>query len=92
MKAIPADIRAAARHAFDEARTMSIYDTQVLIIARAILAERERATLVERERCARIVDNYKRDASFDDSMVGAQEHNSNEANIARAIRGEPHHG
>lgn len=35
---------------------------------------------------------YKRDASFDDSMVGAQEHNSNEANIARAIRGEPHHG
>lgn len=42
----------------------------------------------ERERCARIVDNYKRDASFDDSMVGAQEHNSNESNIARAIRGE----
>jgi hypothetical protein len=28
---------------------------------------------------------YKRDASFDDSIVGAMEHNSNQGNIARAI-------
>ena len=32
------------------------------------------------------VDKYKRDASFDDSGVGALEHNSNQANIAAAIR------
>jgi len=32
------------------------------------------------------VDAHKRDASFDDSMVGALEHNSNEANIAQEIR------
>lgn len=38
------------------------------------------------EEAAQLVDRWKRDASFDDSQVGALEHNSNEANIAHAIR------
>ncbi len=38
------------------------------------------------ERAAIVAGTYKRDASFDDSMVGAQEHNANQANIADAIR------
>jgi hypothetical protein len=45
------------------------------------------ALMAERVRCAKIAGTYKRDASFDDSQVGALEHNSNQQNIARAILG-----
>lgn len=45
--------------------------------------EIDRETL---ERAAEVAETYQRDASFDDSMVGAQEHNANQANIADAIR------
>lgn len=38
------------------------------------------------EAAAKAVEAYKRDASFDDSQVGALEHNSNEENIVCAIR------
>lgn len=38
------------------------------------------------EHAAKIAENHKRDASFDDSMAGALEHNSNQANIAAEIR------
>lgn len=81
MNAIPDDIY---RQASDV--VMAIRNGEPVQFAIAV------ALMAERERCARIVDNHKRDASFDDSMVGALEHNSNEANIAAAIRGEPHHG
>jgi len=47
-----------------------------------------RTLMAERERAAKIAEGYKRDASFDDSMVGAVEHNANQANIAAAIRQE----
>lgn len=38
------------------------------------------------EQCARIVESYKRDASYVDNSIGALEHNSNQANIAAEIR------
>jgi len=38
------------------------------------------------DEAAKVVENFKRDASFDDSQVGAGEHNANQANIAAAIR------
>lgn len=42
-----------------------------------------------REAAARCAETYKRDASFDDSQVGAIEHNANQANIAACIRSLP---
>lgn len=54
---------------------------------RALPAQERRAPESEIiERCAQIAENYKRDASFDDSQVGAGEHNANQINIANAIR------
>ncbi|MDO8535149.1 MAG: hypothetical protein Q7S17_10480 [Xanthobacteraceae bacterium] len=38
------------------------------------------------EDAAKVAETYQRDASFDDSQVGAGEHNANQANIAAAIR------
>ncbi len=68
------------------------YDSKLVsALARAIEAAANAATERERERCAKIAGEYKRDASFDDSMVGAIEHNSNQQNIAAAIRKGPNH-
>lgn len=41
------------------------------------------------EAAAKVAETYQRDASFDDSQVGAIEHNANQANIAAAIRAIP---
>jgi len=78
---VPDDIMAAAERCFDGADpTRSVFDNVVA----ALKAERE----AQKEKDAVIAANYKRDASFDDSMVGALEHNSNQMNIAAAIRGQ----
>lgn len=55
-------------------------------LADALLPLIENAKAEEREACAVIAESYDRDASFDDSQVGASEHNANQANIAQAIR------
>jgi len=41
------------------------------------------------EAAAKVAETYQRDASFDDSQVGAIEHNATQANIAAAIRALP---
>lgn len=55
-------------------------------LAFAITAVRAEGFRQGVEEAARVAESYHRDASFDDSQVGAQEHNANQANIARAIR------
>lgn len=64
-----------------------IYDDARVKAARtairtAIAAAEARAL----ERAATYAERYQRDASFDDSIVGAQQHNANQANIAAGIR------
>ena len=51
--------------------------------AMALYEQGYRAGIAE---AVKVVENFKRDASFDDSQVGAGEHNANQANIVAAIR------
>lgn len=75
-------IRERAHEANVRARLMSTLEQQAEYIAIALLHERA----LQREEDARIAESYQRDASFDDSAVGASEHHANQANIAAAIR------
>lgn len=70
--------RKAANHWFEEANR----DHNDLMRATDALATARRDAL---EQAADLCEGYKRDASFDDSMVGSREHRSNQANIAAAI-------
>lgn len=62
------------------------------LVAAAILAAEKRGEERGMERAAEIAGGYKRDASFDDSMVGALEHNANQMNIAAAILSQANEG
>lgn len=71
------------------ARLIALARTAVpALIARLEASEARNATAYAEgvEAAAKAVEAYKRDASFDDSQVGALEHNSNEENIVCAIR------